>query len=96
MLVMLESASVVRMELTTLADINRTNMTNTYCCVYSVEILLMMDSGLVRNMQGTLSNKCEKLCISLAYIIRIYHDARCSECQIPLFYVLAAVLKKCA
>ena len=30
-----------------LADANRTSM---YCCVYSVEILLMMDSGLVRNM----------------------------------------------
>jgi len=24
-------------------------MTNTYCCVYSFEILLMMDSGPVRN-----------------------------------------------
>jgi len=24
-------------------------MTNTYCCVYSVEILMMMDSGPVRN-----------------------------------------------
>jgi len=31
------------------ADANRTSMTNTYC-VYSVEILLMMDSGPVRNM----------------------------------------------
>jgi len=49
MLVLLESASVVRMELTTLADSNKTSMTNTYC-VYSVEILLMMDSGPVRNM----------------------------------------------
>jgi len=36
--------------LTTLADANRTGMTNTYCYVYSVEILLMMDSGPVRNM----------------------------------------------
>jgi hypothetical protein len=27
-----------------------TSMTNTYCCVYSVEILLMMESGHVRNM----------------------------------------------
>jgi len=33
-----------------LADANRTYMTNTYCCVYSVEVLLMMVSGLVRNM----------------------------------------------
>jgi hypothetical protein len=40
-----------------LADANRTSM---YCCVYSVEILLMMGSGLVRNMYSTLSNKFEK------------------------------------
>jgi hypothetical protein len=33
-----------------LADANRTSTTNTYCCVYSVEILLTMDSGPVRNM----------------------------------------------
>jgi len=38
-----------------LADANRTSMTNTYCCVYSVEILLMMDSRSVRNMQISLS-----------------------------------------
>ena len=50
--------------------------------VYSVEILLMMDSGHVRNMQSTLSNKYGKQCISLAFIIRIKHDARSSECQI--------------
>jgi hypothetical protein len=31
----------------------------------------MMDSGLVRNMERTLSNKFEKLCISLAFITRI-------------------------
>ena len=50
--------------------------------VYSVEILLVMDSGHVRNTQSTLSNKYEKLCISLAFIIKIYHDARPFECQI--------------
>ena len=48
MLVLLASAGVII--LTTLADANRTSMTNTYCCVYSVEILLMMDSRSVRNM----------------------------------------------
>ena len=53
--------------------------------VYSVEILLMMDSGHVRNMQSTLSNKFEEYCISLASIIKIYHDARSSECQIHIF-----------
>jgi hypothetical protein len=41
----------------------------------------MMDSGIVRNMWSTLSNKCEKQWISLAIIIRIYHDAWSSECQ---------------
>jgi len=40
MLVLLASAS----------EVSRTSMTNTYCCVYSVEIFLMMDSGPVRNM----------------------------------------------
>jgi len=35
MLVLLASASVVGMELTTLADTNRTSMRNTYC-VYTV------------------------------------------------------------
>ena len=49
--------------------------------VYSVEILLMMDSGPVRNMYSTLSNKSEKQCFSLALIVRICHDARSSEYQ---------------
>ena len=75
MLVQLASDSVVRMLhrfiLTTLADANRTSKTNTHCCVYSVEILLMMNSGPVRNMQSTLSNKFEKQCVLLAFVIRI-------------------------
>jgi uncharacterized protein YqiB (DUF1249 family) len=41
----------------------------------------MMDSKSARNMQNSLPNKAEKQCISLAFIIRIYHDARSSECQ---------------
>jgi len=41
----------------------------------------MMDSGPVPNTESTLSNKSEKYCISLAFIIRIYHDAWSSECQ---------------
>ena len=39
--------------------------------IYSVEIFLMMDSGPVQNMQSTISNRCEKQCVSLAFIIRI-------------------------
>ena len=60
--------------------------------VYSVEILLMMDSGHIRNVQSTLSNKFEKQCTSLAFIIRIYYDARSSECQIHK-YVLRTTKK---
>jgi hypothetical protein len=36
--------------------VNRTSMTNTYCCVYSVEILLMMDSTSVRKVYRSLPN----------------------------------------
>jgi len=32
-------------------------------------------------MYSSLPNKVEKQCISLAFIIRIYHDAWSSECQ---------------
>jgi hypothetical protein len=42
----------------------------------------MLDSGPVQNMYSTLSNKLEKLCVLLAFIIRIYLDAWSSECQI--------------
>ena len=45
---------------------------------------LLADSGHVRNMKSALSNKSEKQCISLAFIIRIYHDARSSERHIHL------------
>jgi len=51
-------------------------MTSTYCCVYSVEILLIMDSGPVRNLYSTLSNKFELQRISLVVIITLHHDAR--------------------
>ena len=69
-------------DLTTLANTNRTSMTNNYCCVYSVDILLMVDSGPVHNMYSTLSIKFELQCISLVFIIRLHHDAQSSECQI--------------
>jgi hypothetical protein len=48
-LVLLVSASELRI-LTRLAGTNRTRMTNSFCVVYSVEILLIMDSGQVRNI----------------------------------------------
>ena len=73
------SASVVI--LTAPADSQQNQHDKYLLPAYSVEILLMMDSGPVRNMQNTLSNKFEKQRILLAFIIRIYHDARSSECQ---------------
>ena len=58
MLVLLASASVDRMttpadanrRMTTPADANRTSTTDIYRCVCSVELLLMVDSGRVRNI----------------------------------------------
>jgi len=41
----------------------------------------MMDSGPVRNMWSILPNKFEKLCISLAFIIR-------TACKIIIFRLL--------
>jgi hypothetical protein len=57
---------------TTVADANRTKHDNYIWRVYSAEMLLMMDSGPVRNTYSTLSNKFEKLCIMLAFIIRMH------------------------
>jgi hypothetical protein len=56
-------------------------MTYTYCCVYSAR-LLMMDRKPVRNIEFYSKNKFEKLVHLVGFIIRIYHDARSSECQI--------------
>ena len=44
--------------------------------------LLMMDSTSVRNMQGSVPNEIEKQYVSLAFIMKIYHQTRSSECQI--------------
>ena len=73
----------IPLNMTTLADRHQNQHDKYLQRVYSVEILLMMDSGPIRNMQITLSNKFEKQCTSLAFITRIYHDSRSSECQIP-------------
>ena len=62
------SASVDRM--TMLADSQQNQHDKYLLRVYSVEIFLMMDSGPVRNMQSILSNKFEKFCILLVFIIR--------------------------
>ena len=65
-------------------SVNITSMINTYCCVYSVQT-----PDARQQMSEThrilYQNKFEKQCISLAFIIRIYHDARSSEYQIQIF-----------
>ena len=63
-----QSARAVRMTMP--ADTQQNQHDKYLLRVYNVEILLMMDSGPVRNMQSTLSNAFEKQCISLAFIIR--------------------------
>ena len=65
-------------------------MTNTYCCVYSVET---PDNG-HETRRVDYQNKVERKCILLASIIRIYHDARPSECQI-ITYVYSSPVSVC-
>ena len=84
------SASMVI--LTTLVDSQQNQHDKYLLHVYSVEMILMMDSRPVRKMQSTLSNKFEKLCISLAFFIRIYHDSRSSECKI-IIIILAQLIR---
>jgi len=56
---------------------NRTSMTNTYC-VYTVSRYSWWRTV---DTYSTSSNKFQKLWILLAFIIKIYHDPRSSECQ---------------
>ena len=71
--------------LTSLADSQQNQHDKYLFAVYTVLRLLMMDSRSVRNMQSCIKNKVQKYCISLAFIIRIYHDARSSVYQIYFF-----------
>jgi hypothetical protein len=50
--------------------------------VYTVLRLLLRDSRTVWNMYSFYQNKFEKKCITLSFVIRIYHDESSSECQI--------------
>ena len=65
------SASVNRMDH---ADSQQNQHDKYLLHLYSAEILPIMDSGPVRNMQSILSNKFEKLCISPNFIIRICYS----------------------
>ena len=67
--------------------VNITGMTNTYCCVYTVETSDDGQQTCPKHVQFFIKNKFEKQCISLASIIRIYHDERSSECQIHNFII---------
>ena len=69
-------ASVVR---STPADIQLNQHEKYLLRVYSVEILLVIDSGNFRNIQNTLTNKFDKLCILLAFMIRIDSPYSCSQ-----------------
>jgi hypothetical protein len=50
-----------------------------HCCVYSAR-LLMMDSP--KHVEFYSKNRFEELVHLVGFIIRVYHDARSSECQI--------------
>jgi len=60
--------------------------------VNTVIRLLMTGSKSVRNMYNSLPNKVEKECISLAFIIRLYHDARSCECQTKYRFICFTIL----
>ena len=56
----------------------------TYTTAVYSEKRPMMDTGTVRNMQSFIPKiKFEKLLHVVGFIIRIYHDARSPERQIP-------------
>ena len=67
--------------------VNTTSMTNTYCCVYSVETLDDGQQICPKYIEFFIKNKFEKQCISLAFVIRIYHDARSYECQVLYLFI---------
>ena len=48
----------------------------------------MMDRDIVRNMQFYFKNKFEELVLLVGFIIRIYHVARSSECQIQKVVII--------
>ena len=71
---------------------NRTSMTNTNCRVYSVETPDNGQQICPKHVEFFIKNKFEKQCISLAFIIRIYQDARSSECHI--LWILYTVISQ--
>ena len=65
--------------------VNITSMTNTYFFIYSVETPDDGQQICPKHVEIFIKNKFEKQCISLAFIIRICHNAWSTECQTQLF-----------
>jgi len=53
-----------------------------YCCVYSIRAPDDGQRNCPKHVEFYSKNKFEKLVHLVGFIIRIYHDARSSECQI--------------
>jgi len=53
-----------------------------YCCVYSARLLMMERQPVQKHVEFYSKNKFEKIVNFIRFIIRIYHGARSSECQI--------------
>jgi hypothetical protein len=69
-------------------------MTNTYCYVFIVET---PDDGYYicpETFRVVYENKLEEWCILLAFIRRIFHDARSCECQTLRIYSLGNVISE--
>jgi hypothetical protein len=56
-------------------------MTYTYCCVNSTRLLMMRQKTCPKHVEFYSKNKFEKLVHIVGFVVRIYHDARSSECQ---------------
>ena len=76
---------VVQVMLTEAVSI--TCMTYTYCCVYSVETPDDGQKTCPKHVEFFSKNKFQKLVHLAGFTIRIYHDARSSECQISVLFL---------
>ena len=69
---------------------NRTSMTNTYCVYIVLRYSWWWTVDLSETCRVLYQINLGQLCISLAFIGRIYHDARSPECQIQRRSVFTA------
>jgi hypothetical protein len=68
-----------------LEAVSITCMTYTHCCGYSAKTPDDGKRNCPKHVEFYSKNKFEKLVHLVGFIIRIYHDARSSECQIILY-----------